>query len=200
MSDEKSRDWYDKRLWYLDEWRSTVLPLAEHALAAEKYAVDFSLMTVKTGALLNGGALVALPAFGAFFKVSVVATGHEFYVSGLSFVIGLLASWLSMAAAYWTNAFHAGAIFAARDTQVNTLAIIHDQAFGSDPKLTKDERPKFKKQEKFRARIKICFHILATLFCLVSFGAFIYGAVIGGEALLIGNSLADIEEPCEGYC
>lgn len=75
----------------------------------EKLAIDFSSSAFKTITYLNGGALVALPAAIAVFKVDVVQAKTVLVIAAACFVLGLIAICLAQACAFFTMARRAEA-------------------------------------------------------------------------------------------
>jgi len=84
---------------YLERWRTEVQPVHEEKERSREMAFGFAKMAIQTMFLLNGGALIAFPAFaglvGAAFKehISIFLLSAGGFVTGLVFIAitGLLA-------------------------------------------------------------------------------------------------------------
>ncbi len=88
---------------YLERWRTEVQPLHEGAERSREMAVSFSKQGIQTIFFLNGGALIAFPAFaqlvGTAFRDHVAAAllGIGGFVTGLVLVsLTTLLAYLSM--------------------------------------------------------------------------------------------------------
>lgn len=73
---------------FLRDWETSVLPIEHQASDAYKAAIDYSLLGFKSMFILNGGALVALPAIVQTFNATC-AQGTIAKVAAC-FVIGIL--------------------------------------------------------------------------------------------------------------
>lgn len=56
-------------------------------------AVKFAEIAIKAAFTLNGGAMIALPAFAALFKVNVAAAQGYMWASAIMLSFGLLVAW-----------------------------------------------------------------------------------------------------------
>src|SRR4051794_14498609 len=86
---KEHRDEYRRRI------EREVEPLNQAAHDSLETAIDLGQSIVKTGTLLNGGALVAIPAVISLFGVDAKSIIRNLFVAGGLFVAGLLCSWLS---------------------------------------------------------------------------------------------------------
>lgn len=72
------------------------------AAAYEDRAVNFSMMVIKTGMVLNGGAVAALTPLVVALGADLNASFEWLLASLISFAVGLVLSWLGGAAGYFT--------------------------------------------------------------------------------------------------
>lgn len=90
---EGARSWEQQLTWrnaFLDQWRTELAPVdAQIALAAES-ATSLALTGLRSGYLLNGGALIALPAFVEIFKKLNAGDAGFFIFAAIPFVLGLI--------------------------------------------------------------------------------------------------------------
>lgn len=84
--------WRNRELLDLEHWRANVGSVDDDRRLADSTAAQLAQMTLKSGFLLNGGALIAVPAFLALFEerapglVSQLAFAIGIFVLGLIFV------------------------------------------------------------------------------------------------------------------
>ena len=75
---------------FLDQWRTELAPVdAQIALATES-ATSLALTGLRSGYLLNGGALIALPAFIGIFKKLESGDTDLFVFAAIPFALGLI--------------------------------------------------------------------------------------------------------------
>ena len=101
MADENGNDnegkgaktWEQHLAWrnaFLDQWRTELAPVdAQIALATES-ATSLALTGLRSGYLLNGGALIALPAFIEIFNKFKIGDTNLFVFAAVPFVLGLI--------------------------------------------------------------------------------------------------------------
>ncbi len=90
---KEARNWERQLSWrnaFLDQWRTELAPVdAQIALATES-ATSLALTGLRSGYLLNGGALIALPAFIEIFKKLESGDTDLFVFAAIAFVLGLI--------------------------------------------------------------------------------------------------------------
>lgn len=84
---------FEEREHYREEWRLNVASLDEDIRTSDQAAIGFAHLGLKSALMLNGGALVALPAFTALFSIDVVDSENGLVVAIIFFVLGLIAGW-----------------------------------------------------------------------------------------------------------
>jgi hypothetical protein len=96
---DEYRDFLKIRTEYREELRRDIEKYVEPHIAAahdtDKGAIELGQSILKTGTLLNGGALVAIPATVTLFGVDAKSIITQLLVAGGLFALGLLLSWLS---------------------------------------------------------------------------------------------------------
>ena len=86
------------RLQFIDDWKSTV---SHHYDAAAKQTdgqIAYGSLALKSAYILNGGGLLALPAFAQIFKVDNSFTADQYtglYIAGILFILGLIGAAVS---------------------------------------------------------------------------------------------------------
>ena len=93
ISNEKTRN-------FLDRWRTDITPIVEQGNFSRKATNDFSTQALRSLFLLNGGALVAFPAFAKLVNISIAAVTSIFIGAMLAFTIGLSLTVLAIYLAY----------------------------------------------------------------------------------------------------
>jgi len=73
------------------------------ALESEKAALVFAQNSIKTSQILNGGGLIAIPAFVSLFNISVQANQNLLVESAMTFTAGLVFAWLSNLIGYFSE-------------------------------------------------------------------------------------------------
>lgn len=97
-------DWQAARQYradYVAELESFTRPLFERQRLAIEGAIGFAQGTIRAGFLLNGGALVAVPAAVALFAIDVREVTSGLIWTGALYVFGLLLAWLASMAGYF---------------------------------------------------------------------------------------------------
>jgi hypothetical protein len=74
------------------EWQFATAPIREQALQNYQGALKFADAALKAVFALNGGGLIALPAFVALFKIDALAVRFGVIVAGAIFIGGLVAA------------------------------------------------------------------------------------------------------------
>lgn len=90
---------------FLRDWEASVLPVENQASGAEKGAVDYSLLGLKSAFILNGGALVALPAVTPFFGINAAANKNLLVWTAATFMVGILLSAAATALSYFVMCY-----------------------------------------------------------------------------------------------
>ena len=167
----------NSRQFYFAGWNADVVSVEEDRRKTTEIAANIAQVTLKTGALLNGGAIIALPALKGVLGDSV--SGEIVIVSVGFFVVGLLLNAISSTWAY-----------IALDLTLNKLNHLREQrainrnipdAEDKDERAKLEQRLGEEKRNVDRAneasgkygRRALCAHWLSLL-------AFVIGAIIGG--------------------
>lgn len=75
---------------FLDQWRTELFPVDAQIALAAKSATSLALTGLRSGYLLNGGALIALPAFIEIFNKLKPGDTDLFIFAATPFVLGLI--------------------------------------------------------------------------------------------------------------
>jgi hypothetical protein len=148
-------------------------PLLEHLRSSFDSSTKFAEQAIKGGFILNGGALVLLSGFAAFFKVNPANVVKELVIAVLAFVVGLTAS--CFVCFFALRSAKAEVNFA--DHRISVTMLTHLKA---NETLTK---PQVEAAEKWRAQATratkwaVCFGICSLI-------AFMFGALVGGWTLM----------------
>jgi hypothetical protein len=107
---------------YREERESEMSALLDSHQAAEKAAVDFAQTVIRSGFVVNAGAIIAIPAILALFNLDADALRGRLLVTGIFFASGIGAAWLAGIFAFFTLAhksdhFHTLAVQTARFLQ-----------------------------------------------------------------------------------
>jgi hypothetical protein len=112
---------------YLDRWRTDVQPIHEHQLMSREQGYGLARLGVQTAFLLNGGALIAFPAFAKLADTPLQSHVGFSSASIGCFVVGLVMAAVSML----TGAFAFGADADAVEQKANVVkagvTLLHSQ-------------------------------------------------------------------------
>ena len=91
-----------RHLAYLEEWRVGVLQQESAVQAANKGAIEFAQLGIRVGLILNGGALIALPALLTLIPdVNPISLAYPHLIGAASaFILGLATAALSVFCAF----------------------------------------------------------------------------------------------------
>ena len=97
---ERIKIQFEKERNYLQRWTTDISPVEEELLETHRSAVGIAQMVLRSGFLVNGGALIALPAFIALFQVDasmlVIAAVGCFVAGLLSCGAGAIGAFLTL--------------------------------------------------------------------------------------------------------
>lgn len=168
----------DEREWFLDEWRTGVAPLAEASLRQAESANGFAQTVIRSSLLLNGGALIAVPAIVALFMPDTSQHQEPLLLVLRTFIAGLIAGW---AAGFFA--------FFAVDAQSDSTYHDYEAAasrvhwlFASDAAQKDELRLKIDENKEAKAKYARKFvraRIAALSFSAASYILFCYGAIQG---------------------
>lgn len=145
-------------------------------------ATTMGLEVIKIGLVLNGGGLVAIPAAAGLFGISAAPVRDRLIIVGLLFIVGLLTAWYSSLCAFFAlsdNSDAGAARAAARriDVMLRHGELAADQGWADESRdLKRESGRSFQRYLRWRRS--------SIAACLVSFIAFILGAMTGGIALV----------------
>ena len=100
----------DKTRTFLERWRVDVQPVHEHRLMSREHAYGYAKVAIQTTFFLNGGALIAFPAFAQLVGTSLYTNRSLALASILAFVIGLVLIAVTTLLAYLSMAADANAV------------------------------------------------------------------------------------------
>lgn len=142
---EESRHRLEKELHYLERWKVDVTPVEQVAIEAGKGSITFAQTAIKTGLILNGGALIALPAFVQIFSVpTAVLIGPISY-----FVIGLALNGIATICAFIAMSNSENLMGCIRELRVTKLNEEHNPSKDKEEVGQKIDRLT-RKEKKYR--------------------------------------------------
>jgi len=112
----------DIRKEYREERESEMAADLEAAKIGESSAVAFAQTAIKSGFILNGGGMIAIPAIVALFNLDAEKLLHQLFLTGGLFVGGLCSASIASICAFFALAhkadtFYSGAVGTARRLQ-----------------------------------------------------------------------------------
>jgi hypothetical protein len=191
MSPAPDSDTLNKRIYERQEElrrdiERHVGPLDTAARGTDAAAIELGQSIVKTGTLLNGAAIIAIPSLVTFFGIDTKAVISPLVTAGILFAIGLVFSWVSGVLGFFAlgSRSHSEHWFARA-----TYLRFHYSYFPlSDTDAQKTERmgesaTLYKRAERINRHFKV-FRALAIISTLLSLLAFIAGNAEGGWTIL----------------
>ncbi len=164
----------DLRLHW-ERWNLDVAPLQKKAGEATAHAVEYSTLALRTLILINGGALLALPAFSQFdngLSFTNLGWAMACFVLGLFGAgIALLSGYLSLAAS--TKRFSHEAT--ARAIVLNARDNLNDEQKKNKEDADKKAADQSGKESKWE--------VVALVAAIVSLLLFVIGCFLGGKAI-----------------
>ena len=160
-------------------WRRA--PAFELSVIAEQGAIDYAKAVVRIGLLLNGGAVLALPAIASLYQGDIADIVSRLFWSGIAFVVGLILSWSAAIIAYFAMCVRQArhyVMIKIHETDVDALLPLHQASKSAGETRGDEARGEIGKQDR-RYRL-----VRGIALCAASFIAFIIGAGISGRAFL----------------
>ena len=184
LDEARQRD--ERTRTFLERWRTDVGPLHEAAERSRDMTFGFAQMAIRSMFLLNGGALVAVPAFaelvGAAFQENLTA----FLLSGLGFVTGLILIAITTVLAYTSMDADAEAI--RQDQEVVKINLNRSENPKSyTDKVKKQQSAAEAARQKFGRR-STKLRAWALWLGVGSMGAFIFGTVFAAVVMSAGST------------
>ncbi len=182
---------------FLERWRTDVKPLHEHRLMSREHAYGYAKLAIQTMFLLNGGALIAFPAFtqllGTAFKDHVTIA----LMSIGGFVFGLVLIAITILLAYLSMAADAEAVN--QKEEYVKLGLNRDQ-------VADDKKPEYDKKRATAEKERKRKYELATRLALWGLGlgvgslaAFVFGAIFAALVLSAAQPLETALVNWNGY-
>ncbi|MCH9053838.1 MAG: hypothetical protein IIA72_22755 [Proteobacteria bacterium] len=166
---------------FLRRLESSIKPRQEAAERSRTFTFEFARMALRNMFLLNGGALIALPAFAEMLDGIKPETADAFMWSIGSFVIGLVL--IAAATLFAYIAMDADAEGSRHEILWRSIDINADYKPPDDPQKSKDERENAIKSEKKYGTRARKFRAAVIILGLGSLGVFINGAIQGASVL-----------------
>lgn len=174
---EASRFDIERRLAYLAESKANLEPIHTHQQVLLKGELDFALLGLKTMAILNGGALFAVPAFKEVF--SFEAARWALVSVSLCFAFGLGAAILAILFAYLSSGRSAAALASRQEYASLDVNRSYFPPSGEDAKKHEDARGDAVKQSQKHFDKAVAWRRWGIGSAVASASLFVIGAVVG---------------------
>ena len=152
---------------------------------ADKSAIELGQSILKTGTLLNGGAIVAIPAVVTLFGLDAKFIMTNLLIAAGLFTLGLISSWLSGCLGFFTLAHRSDRDYARGDAMKKNL---YRGYYPSDDDAQKANQEAYiKKLNMTITRHHTTFvrcRRFTIVFSFLSLAAFVAGNVVGGWSIL----------------
>jgi hypothetical protein len=170
---------------FRDEHDFTIAPLRDEARTNYDGALKFADAGLKALFGLNGGGLIALPAFVALFKADPRSAALWIIAAMIAFVLGLTANAAACLFGYW-SAMKAVEALNGASQSANIKYALHYKQLAAQPDFALQAQKLDQKAEKDFSKSSLLRRTAVT-FCLTSLVAFIIGACFAGWALTRGQ-------------
>ncbi len=165
---------------YRDDLEFAAAPLRADRIENYQAALKFADSGIRSLFVLNGGGLVALPAFLALFKIEVRIAAVWVLLGGALFVLGLITSALTTLLSYWS----AMAAMESMYLQLTNSGALYARTYGQVPTPATDEEIASTDRDAQRLeRTSIRLRTWAVIAAIVSLAAFVGGTTVSGVVL-----------------
>jgi hypothetical protein len=181
-----------------------VHPYIDAARETDKSAIELGQSVLRTSTLLNGGALVAVPAVVTLFGIDAKAITPNLLIAGGIFALGLVFCWLSSYAGFFALAHRADRDFALGEATRHNLNLFY--YYSNDETRKAETTAEIESQNKQVARHHLGFvryRLVAIIFFILSLEAFVSGNFLGGWSVLRApvkpatSGAALLDPPCK---
>jgi hypothetical protein len=140
ISPDEYRDFLKLRNEQREEFRREierhVEPYIEAAHKSDQSAIELGQSTLKTSTLLNGGALVAIPAVVTLFGIETKSIITNLLIAGGLFALGLIFCWLSGCGGFFAMAHRA-------DRDYSSAEVIRQSIYMAYHQTTDEEKAQY---------------------------------------------------------
>ena len=193
VAEGKRKDHWDEYHRRIDR---EVEPLNQAAHDSLKTAIDLGQSIVKTGTLLNGGALVAIPAVISLFGVDAKSIIWNLFVAGGLFVAGLLCSWLSAICGFFALTLRTKRYYAEAKMKRATIYrdhYLHDPS--EEERIQQGRIDRLNNESLRKRRVTIVLTVITILVCFLSLATFVAGSGVAGWTILHAPSKGVVPAP-----
>jgi len=152
-----------------------------------KISADFGLLIVRSAIVLNGGALLALPAYFSAVKNAELLNSTELLTAAVWFIVGIILAILTSYCGYVNFQANAHVLMAEREKEILEIEegydTTHKHRLAKDRKFTREY---WQKSEEKGTKFVNWTLWLAQIFGFGSYIAFIVGSYCGGLAMTAG--------------
>lgn len=182
---EESRYRLEKEFHYLERWKVDVVPFENYHIEASKAAISFAQTTVKTGYILNGGALIALPTFVQALSIPIYNHLTLYVIAIVLFFLGLISSGIANVFYYLALASISSRSLHRREAQVLRLNEQHNPVENKNDHIDKlnTVQAKVTKENK-RSKILQYIAFASTSLAILAFSI---GAIVGAYLIFEGT-------------
>ena len=166
---------------FLERWRTDVEPLHEGAERSREMAFGFAQTAIRSMFILNGGALVAVPAFAELVGTAFQENPTAFLPSGLGFVTGLILIAITTVLAYTSMDADAESIRQGQEVVKINLNRAENPKSYTKQEEGRQSEAKVARQKFNRRSVKL--RTWALWLGVGSMGAFVFGAAFAAVVL-----------------
>jgi hypothetical protein len=182
----------DLRREYREERESELKTDLEAAKVAEESAVAMAQMVIKSGLILNGGGIIAIPAVATLFNLAADKLLQQLILTGGLFIGGLFTACAASVFGFFALAHKSELSYS---NAVQTARTVQGKYF---PAQAKEMAVQAEAAGKRGKRLRVMFlaeRYVAIVLCLISVALFVAGASVGGWAILKAPHKAEYVPP-----
>lgn len=169
----------------MERWKVDVVPFEDTHIEASKAAISFAQTTVKTGYILNGGALIALPTFVQALSIPIYTHLTLYVIAIVLFFLGLISSGIANVFYYLALTSISSRSFHRREAQILKLNEQHNYVENKNDHIAKLDavQTKITKENK-RSRILQYIAFASTSLAILAFSI---GAIVSAYLIFEGT-------------
>ena len=180
MSDEPPKPQVTARELFRTEWEFAAAPYRSDARMNYESAIKFANAGIKSLFTLNGGGLIALPAFIALFDVDRKKAAFWIIVTAVVYIVGLVGAALSSLLSYISAMAMSESMVLVQEALMWKYADLFEQT----PPAKPPDIPAIEARSNALSRRSIYLRMTAVLLAFASLLAFIVGAAFSMYMLI----------------
>jgi hypothetical protein len=179
-----SQEWLaqsDVRKEYREERASEMEADLEAAKIAETSAVALAQVVIKSGFILNGGGIIAIPTVFALFNLDAEKMLPQVALTALLYVIGLCCAFLASICGFFALAHKADNFYS---NAVRTARVLQAKYFPHQSEEMRKQAEEARRRANRLRKFWVTERYIAIFLSVASLALFIAGSYVGGKSIL----------------